>query len=121
MEELKEELNVQDIMTKELLEQDDQGNELVEVMTYFNNHGVPLTNDQAKAIFLLNEYDLPDLSNYILNVRKHMTPIKRVFQLIEKLTLADRIKGNAKLSKILGQQQQVPQDVTQSQRRNEMS
>jgi hypothetical protein len=44
---------------------------------------------------------LQDLSNYIHNVRQHMTPTRKFFDLINKITLADRIKGNAKLSGIL--------------------
>jgi vancomycin permeability regulator SanA len=115
MEDVKEQ-TVQDHMTEELLVEDHQGNELVEVMSFFKDNGVPLTNHQAKAIFILQEHGIDDLANYIVNVRRKMTPVKRIYELINKLTLADRIKGNAKLSKILGQQVQVPQDPTTNRR-----
>lgn len=117
---ISEPISVQDLLISDLLEEDSPQNEFVEVMEHFIQNGVPLTNDQSRAIFILNEYGLSDISNYILNVRKHMTPVARIYKLIDSLTMANRIKGNAKLSKILQQQQQAPQDPAAPVSRREM-
>lgn len=111
---------VQDLLIEDLLEEDNPQNEFVEAMEHFTKNGVPLTNDQSRAIFILHEYGLSDISNYILNVRKHMTPVARIYKFIDSLTMANRIKGNAKLSKVLQQQMQAPQDPSAPISRKEM-
>lgn len=120
MEVVKEKIQVQDLLISDLLEEDSPQNEFVEVMEHFIQNGVPLTNDQSRAIFLLNEFGLADISSYILNVRKHMTPTARIYKLIDSLTMANRIKGNAKLQKVLQQQVQAPQDPYAPVSRKEM-
>ena len=94
-------MSVQDLMTKELLQDDTDNNEMVELLEFIRFNGVPLTGDQAKAMFILKENGMMDLANYVHNIRQHMTPSKKFFDFVNKLTLADRIKGNAKLSGIL--------------------
>jgi hypothetical protein len=96
-------LTVQDLMISDLLEEDDdsQGNETVEILEFMKQNGVPLTDYQAMGMFILHESGLSDIANYVLQIRPEMTPIKKYFTTIDKLTLADRIKGNAKLSNIL--------------------
>ncbi|MNN89517.1 hypothetical protein D3C81_2073440 [compost metagenome] len=74
---------------------------MLQILEFVRDNGVPLTPQQARGVMILNMYDLPDLANYFLNVRKIMTPFKLFKQMTEKLTLADRIKGNAKLGNIL--------------------
>ena len=42
-------MSVQDLMTKELLQDDTDNNEMVELLEFIRFNGVPLTGDQAKA------------------------------------------------------------------------
>ncbi|GAV16100.1 hypothetical protein [Paenibacillus sp. NAIST15-1] len=91
---------VQDIMTSELLETSTE-NEMIEVLDFIRMHGVPLTAYQAQALFQLQEAGLSDLAVHIGSVRSQMTPVKRYYDMTNKLTLADRIKGNAKLGQLL--------------------
>ena len=76
-------------------------NETLQLMEFIRDSGVPLSSQQVAAMFLLNQNGVEDLANYVLNIRTYMTPFERFMTLINKLTLADRIKGNAKLSNIL--------------------
>lgn len=94
---------VQDLMIKDLLEDHDDKdkNETVEILNFFRDYGTPLTKEQVEAGLLLQEFDLVDIANYAFAVRNMVTPSKKYFRAIDKLTLADRIKGNAKLSSIL--------------------
>lgn len=94
-------ITVQSLMEQELLQQNSEENEMLQVVEFMRDNGVPITPHQAAAQFLLNENGVEDLANFIGNVRKTMTPTRKYFDLINKLTLADRIKGNAKLSNIL--------------------
>jgi hypothetical protein len=94
-------MTVQDLIQKELLTENSDDNETLQIMEFMRDNGVPITNFQASGMFLLRENGIEDLANYVMNVRQHMTPTKKFFELVSKLTLADRIKGNAKLSGIL--------------------
>jgi hypothetical protein len=96
-----ENISVQELMEKELLQEDMANNEMLQVLDFIRMNGITLSNDQARAIFILKENGMEDLSNYIINIKQHMTPTRKFMDLISKLTLADRIKGNAKLSGIL--------------------
>lgn len=91
---------VQDIMTSELLESSSD-NEMIEVLDFIRMHGVPLTTYQAQAMYQLAEAGLVDLAQHIGSIRSQMTPVKRYYDMTNKLTLADRIKGNAKLGNLL--------------------
>lgn len=97
---------VQDFLQEKLLEQSSEENDMLQLLEFMKNEGVPLTPQQAAAAYILQENGLPELSNYIMNVRKEMTPTKKFFEVLNKITLADRIKGNAKLSGLL--KAQVP-------------
>lgn len=93
---------VQDLMFKELFESDsDEGSELVECMQFIKRNGVPLTDQQTEAMFFLNEFGLGDIANYAYNIRPELTSTKKIFSFVSKITLADRIKGNAKLGNLL--------------------
>lgn len=96
-------LKVQDLMIKDLMEEEEekQQNELLELMDFVQVNGVPLTDQQVKGMFFLNECGISDLANYVMAIRPQLTPSKKIFKLIDKLTLADRIKGNAKLGNLL--------------------
>ncbi|MNW41491.1 hypothetical protein D3C74_186290 [compost metagenome] len=91
---------VQDIMIEELLEVNDD-NEMIQVLDFVRKNGVPLTQDQVRGMFLLQECDLADIALFAETVRTQMTPVSRYYKMTDKLTLADRIKGNAKLSGLL--------------------
>lgn len=99
-------MTVQDFMTKDLFEDDieEKKNELLELLDFTRLHGVPLTDHQVRAFMILKENGLDDLANYANGVRPMVTPTSKYMKLIDKLTLADRIKGNAKLGKLLENQ-----------------
>jgi hypothetical protein len=99
-------ITVQDFMTKDLFEDDveEKKNELLELLDFTRLNGVPLTDHQVRAFMILNENGLSDLANYANGVRPMVTPTSKYMKLIDKLTLADRIKGNAKLGKLLENQ-----------------
>jgi hypothetical protein len=95
--------NVQELMIKDLMEEDTDKNEneLLELLEFTKENGVPLTDHQVRAMFLLNEFEMSDIAIFANSIRPQLTPTKKFFTLINKLTLADRIKGNAKLDKLL--------------------
>ncbi|OBZ15209.1 hypothetical protein A8L34_29550 [Bacillus sp. FJAT-27264] len=91
---------VQEVMIKELLEVSEE-NEMVQALEFIRQNGVPLTSDQVAGTFQLIDAGITDVFTYVNSARKLMTPVNKLFRLIDKLTLADRIKGNAKLSNLL--------------------
>lgn len=103
-------INVQDFMMKDIFEdqEDKKNNELLELLEFTKNNGVPLTDDQVKGFFLLTEMGFNDIANYALSIRPEITTSKKFFKLIDKITLADRIKGNAKLSNLIKAQVSSP-------------
>lgn len=94
---------VQDLLVSELLEVDDKKgkNETVELMEFVRDSSVSLTESQIAAYFLLRENGLGDIANFSYNAKRAVTPWKRFLDVLAKLTLADRIRGNAKLSHLL--------------------
>jgi hypothetical protein len=95
--------DVTQLAFKDLMEEDkeDHQNELLELLEFTKQNGVPLTDDQVKAAFILNEFGLSDIAQFAFSIRPELTPTKKFFKLIDKITLADRIKGNAKLANLL--------------------
>lgn len=97
--------SVQDLMIEELLEEDDleeqDSNEIVEVLEFIRDNAVPLTSDQLKGIWILQEQGLGDLANFVIGSRAAVTPAKKYFDVINSITMGNRIKGNAKLSSLL--------------------
>ncbi|MBK5482939.1 hypothetical protein JFV29_13860 [Peribacillus sp. TH16] len=95
-------VNVQDLISQDMFEKKDSGgNDMLEVLQFTKENGVPLTEDQVKAWFILNENGLEDIAMFANAVRPHMTPMKKIFDMVNKITMADRIRGTAKLDKIL--------------------
>lgn len=95
---------VQDLLTGDLLQvvEDDAGkNETVEVLEFMRDNSVPLTENQFIGLLMLQENGLTDVANLAFNGRRLVAPKRTYFDLISKLTLADRIRGNAKLSHLL--------------------
>ncbi len=99
-EELEKKTTVQEVMIEELLETNDE-NEMIQILQFLRSNGVPVTQDQALGMFMLQQAGLDDIAQYVQLVRTQMTPHTRYFKLIDKLTLGDRIKGNAKLGTLL--------------------
>lgn len=97
------EQNVQSLLTKMLLDNSDQENETVQILDFVKHNSVPITNEQASALFLLQEMGMHDIANYVLNIRTSMSPFKHFTNMVDKMTLANRIKGNAKLDNVLKQ------------------
>jgi hypothetical protein len=95
--------NVTEVIYKDLFEDEaeETENDLLELLEFTRKYGVPLTDEQTKAFFLLNEFGLGDIAHYANAMRPHLTSTKQYFKLVDKITLADRIKGNAKLSNLL--------------------
>lgn len=95
---------VQDLLTRDLLQvvEDDTGkNETVEVLEFMRDNSVPLTENQFIGLLMLQENGLTDVANLAFNGRRLVAPKRTYFDLISKLTLADRIRGNARLSHLL--------------------
>jgi hypothetical protein len=95
-------ITVQELLTQDFFKEENENkNELIEVLEFTRLHGVPLTKEQVRGILILRENGLEDLAIYALNMKSLVTPTRKYFNMVNKLTLADRIKGNAKLSSIL--------------------
>lgn len=106
-------ITVQDIIQSDIFEKDiKSSSEMVDLLDFVRLHGVPLTDYQVQAMFLLHEMDLMDIGSYMNNIRPYVTPKKTYYDVISKITLADRIKGTAKLKDIMKAQvpstQQLP-------------
>ncbi|MCG7218200.1 hypothetical protein MF069_36490 [Paenibacillus mucilaginosus] len=95
-------ITVQQLLNEVLLDKSDSDdNEMLDLLKFMSDNGVPISNDQAAGMFLLAQYGITDVGNYVMKVRKQMTPRKTFFDFVNKLTLADRIKGNVKLNHVL--------------------
>ena len=102
---LEEVENVQDLMAKILLDSDSAAeNETVQILQFVRENAVPINNDQAEAIFLLKEMGLSDIGDYVEKTRKTMMPFRSIIKFVEVLTMANRIKGTAKLNNVLKQE-----------------
>ncbi|MEK3837937.1 hypothetical protein [Paenibacillus sp. FSL R7-0128] len=91
---------VQEFMISELLQVNDD-NEMMQVLDFMKQNAVPLSSDQVAGAYLLADAGITDIFPFINASRKLMTPMERVYKMVDKLTLADRIRGNAKLSNLL--------------------
>ncbi|MED3102300.1 hypothetical protein EEL55_029855 [Bacillus thuringiensis] len=92
---------VQEVMVSDFYEEDKEeveNNEMLELLHFMQENGVPLKNEQVKAMFLMQEMGVGDIAKFMVEMKPKVTPFQRFFELINKITLADRIKGNAKLS-----------------------
>lgn len=111
-----EQQTVQEFMIEDLLESSDD-NDMIQVLEFVRKNGVPITQNQARGAFLLQQMGLEDLAAFPQKMRTQMTPVSRYFKITDKLTLADRIKGNAKLGNLLkananpANQQGVPMGI----------
>lgn len=94
--------NAQDAIKAMFEDDTSETNETLQLLNFIKNDGTPLTENQIKAQLLINEFpELEDINKLMLYHKQHVTPVTLFFKLIDKLTLADRIKGNAKLSHLM--------------------
>lgn len=94
--------SVQDVATEDFLTEDSQdSNETLQLLEFYQHNAVALTHDQLTAMMILKENKLDDLIEFALAARSHVTPASIFNKVIDKLTMADRIKGNAKLSHLM--------------------
>ncbi|MED1077689.1 hypothetical protein [Bacillus paranthracis] len=92
---------VQEVMISDFYEEnneDVENNEMLELLHFMQQNGVPLKSEQVQAMFLMQEMGVGDIAKFMVDMKPKVTPFQRFFELINKITLADRIKGNAKLS-----------------------
>ena len=95
---------VQEVMISDFYEENNEeveNNEMLELLYFMQQNGVPLRNEQIKAMFLMQEMGVGDIAKFMVDMKPKVTPFQRFFELINKITLADRIKGNAKLSGLI--------------------
>lgn len=95
---------VQEVMISDFYEDDEEEiekNEMLELLHFIKDSGVPLKNEQVEGMFLLQESGVGDIARFMVDIKPKVTPFQRFFELINKITLADRIKGNAKLSGLI--------------------
>jgi len=93
---------VQDYLIQDLLEfGDEDSNETVQIAEFLRKNGTTLSKSQIEAIFLLRENGMEDIADFAFSMKAHTVKPNFFFKLLDKLTLADRIKGNAKLSHLL--------------------
>lgn len=95
---------VQEVMMSDFYEEDEEdvnNNEMLELLHFIQQSGVPLKNEQVEAMFLMQEMGVGDIAKFMVDMKPKVTPFQRFFELINKITLADRIKGNAKLSGLI--------------------
>lgn len=94
---------VQEVMIEHFYEEEEevQNNEMLELLHFMQQNGVPLKNEQVEAMFLMQEMGVGDIAKFMVDMKPKVTPFQRFFELINKITLADRIKGNAKLSGLI--------------------
>lgn len=97
-------VSVQEVMISDFYEEDTEeveNNEMLELLHFMQQNGVPLKNEQVQAMFLMQEMGVGDIAKFMVDMKPKVTPFQRFFELINKITLADRIKGNAKLSGLI--------------------
>ena len=96
---------LQDIMSGDLFSSNK--GEMVETLKFMEGHAVPLTQYQVSAMAYLEYLDKKNKSNimaiFTKTLKQHTKDMAKpnVFiDVIEALTLADRIKGNVRLNNI---------------------
>jgi len=95
---------VQEVMVSDFYEEENEeveNNEMLELLYFMQQNGVPLKSEQVQAMFLMQEMGVGDIAKFMVDMKPKVTPFQRFFELINKITLADRIKGNAKLSGLI--------------------
>ncbi|PGE96550.1 hypothetical protein COM59_32120, partial [Bacillus pseudomycoides] len=87
---------VQEVMISDFYEENNEeveNNEMLELLHFMQQNGVPLKSEQVQAMFLMQEMGVGDIAKFMVDMKPKVTPFQRFFELINKITLADRIKG----------------------------
>lgn len=92
----------QEVFKDDFLEEEGQEtNATINIFNFLRREGTPLSKDQMSAIMLLEENGLHDISSRIHQNRQFNLTKKDYDDTFAKMTLADRIKGNAKMSHLV--------------------
>ena len=92
----------QSLFNSEFLEKkESNSNETLDLLNFMKNESVHLTQQQLTGMMFLNEMGLTDISETVMKAKAFVTPVEILHKTIDKLTMADRIKGNAKLSHLM--------------------
>ena len=75
--------------------------ELVQGFEHLQDYVLPLTGRQIKGIALLRQLGMHHIADQALELRKTMAGPDAFLEFTDKLTLGDRIKGNARLANVV--------------------
>lgn len=102
-----DEKSLQDIMSGDLFA--NSAGEMTQVLNFFHSHGTPLTNKQVAGIAFLNYLDsrsnekaFKSITQALTMHSKDLTDPKLYLDVVDKMTLGDRIKGNVRMAKVFG-------------------
>lgn len=100
-----QEKNLQDIMGDDLFAKG--RGEMAETLSFFEKNGVPLTTKQLSGVSFLKYLDRRNgsgiyapIANAVMNDKKRLAQPSLFLEVIDKMTMADRIKGNVRLNKL---------------------
>lgn len=98
-------MTVQDFLDRELFSLDDDldscSGEMEALLNFVRKNAVPLSSEQIKGIFLLREFGMGDIADFVNGMRSNLASKQDYLSFVNSITLGDRIRGNAKLANIL--------------------
>lgn len=102
-----EDRSLQDVMSGDLFA--NSAGEMSQVLNFFHQHGTPLTSRQVAGIAYLNYLDsrgakkeYASIGQALTKHSKDLTSPNLYLDVVDKMTLGDKIKGNVRLSKVFG-------------------
>ncbi len=102
-----DERSLQDVMSGDLFAS--SSGEMAHVLKFMENHARPLTSRQVAGIAYLNYLDSRTGANEyaafgktLLKHAKDISDPKVYLEVIDKMTLGDRIKGNVRMARVFG-------------------
>lgn len=102
MIDLVSEKTAQDVYKDDFLEDNtENSNATINVFDFLRREGTPLSHSQMNAMMLLSENGLDDIALKIADNRKYTMTKADYDETLGKMTLADRIKGTAKMSHLV--------------------
>lgn len=103
-----EERTLQDVMSGDLFASG-SASEMSQVLKFFYEHGTPLTPRQVAGMAYLNYLDTRGgkkeyeaIGKALTKHSKDLTSPNLYLEVVDKMTLGDKIKGNVRLSKMFG-------------------
>lgn len=104
---MSEERTLQDVMAGDLFA--GSSGEMSQVLKFFHEHGTPLTSRQVAGIAYLNYLDsrggkkeYKAIGEALIKHSKDLTSPKLYLEVVDKMTLGDKIKGNVRLARVFG-------------------